>query len=76
MTLRKLVNGSCMATRVMPRIPSWSRKCDRNIGSKATFFITLDSLGVTWLIIDTNTGLCLWVIAVTRIDMLKSSSAT
>ena len=35
-----------------------------------------DSLGVTWLTIDTSTGLRLRVIAVTRIDMLKSSSAT
>ena len=76
MTLRKFVNGSCIATRLMPRMPSWSRRCDRNIGSKATFFITLDSLGVTWLMMETNTGLRLWVIAVTRIDMLKSSSAT
>ena len=38
--------------------------------------ITLDSLGVTWLMIDTKTGARLWVIAVTCIDMLKSSSAT
>src|ERR1035441_10382744 len=50
-TLRKFVNGSCIATRLMPRMPSWSRRCERNIGSKATFFITLDSLGVTWLMI-------------------------
>ena len=38
--------------------------------------MTLDSLGVTWLMIETNTGARLWVIAVTCIDMLKSSSAT
>src|SRR5262249_44550528 len=38
--------------------------------------MTLDSLGVTWLMMDTNTGERLWVIAVTCIDMLKSSSAT
>ncbi len=37
--------------------------------------MTLDSLGVTWLMIETNTGFVLWVIAVTCIDMLKSSSA-
>ena len=74
--MRKFVNGSCIATRLMPRMPSWSRKCERNMGSNATFFITLDSLGVTWLMIETNTGLRLCVIAVTRIDMLKSSSAT
>ena len=56
-TLRKLVNGSCISTRLMPRMPSWSRRCVRNIGSKATFFITLDSLGVTWLMMETKTGL-------------------
>ncbi len=60
----------------MPRMPRWSRRCVRNIGSKATFFITLDSLGVTWLMMETNTGFLRWVIAVTCIDMLKSSSAT
>ena len=38
--------------------------------------ITLDSLGVTWLMIEQNTGARRWVIAVTCIDMLKSSSAT
>ena len=38
--------------------------------------ITLDSLGVTWLMIETKTGAFLCVIAVTCIDMLKSSSAT
>ena len=37
---------------------------------------TEDSLGVTWLMIDRKTGLRLRVIAVTRIDILKSSSAT
>ena len=42
----------------------------------ATFLSTLDSLGVTWLMVDAKTGVCLWVIAVTRMDMLKSSSAT
>ena len=36
---------------------------------------TLDSLGVTSLMIDANTGLRLRVIAVTCIDMLNSSSA-
>ena len=38
--------------------------------------MTLDSLGVTWLMIETKTGARLCVIAVTCIDMLKSSSAT
>ena len=56
-TLRRLVSGSCITTRLTPRMPSWSRRCVRNIGSNATFFITLDSLGVTWLMIETNTGL-------------------
>ena len=32
--------------------------------------MTLDSLGVTWLMIEANTGARLWVIAVTRIGML------
>ena len=36
----------------------------------------LDSLGVTSLMIEVNSGLRLRVMAVTRIDMLKSSSAT
>ena len=38
--------------------------------------MTLDSLGVTWLMIWANTGFFLCVIAVTSIGMLKASSAT
>ena len=38
--------------------------------------MTLDSLGVTWLMIEQNTGFFLRVMAVTRIGMLKASSAT
>ena len=32
--------------------------------------MTLDSLGVTWLMIETNIAFLRWVIAVTCIDML------
>ena len=38
--------------------------------------MTLNSLGVTWLMIWVNTGFFLCVIAVTCIGMLKASSAT
>ena len=75
-TLRRLESGSCSTTRRTPLIASRSRRCVRNNGSIATFLSTLDSLGVTWLMMETKTGERLCVIAVTRIDMLKSSSAT
>ncbi len=52
------------------------RRWSRNRGCRASFLIRLDSLGDTWLMMETNTGLLRWVIAVTCIDMLKSSSAT
>ena len=38
--------------------------------------MTQDSLGVTWLMIELNTGARFIVIAVTCIGMLKASSAT
>ena len=47
-----------------------SRRWFRNNGSYATFLITLDSLGVTWLMIEANTGARWCVIAVTCIGML------
>ena len=75
-TLRRLESGSCITTRRTPLIERCSRRWVKKKGSIATFLSTLDSLGVTWLMIDTNTGDCLCVIAVTRMDMLKSSSAT
>ena len=69
-TGRRLLSGSCITTRRTLLIPRLSRRCVRNSGSYATFFTRLDSLGVTWLMMDVNTGERLCVIAVTRIGML------
>ncbi len=70
------VMRSCSVTRLTPRMPSVFLRCVRNIGSYATRFIALDSLGVTWLKYEATIACLRCVIAVTRIGMLNSSSAT
>jgi hypothetical protein len=55
-TLRRFESGSCIATRRTPLTASRSRRWVRNNGSIATFLSTLDSLGVTWLMIEAKTG--------------------
>src|ERR1700678_1911984 len=51
-TLRILVSGSCMETRLMPLMPSVLRRKLRNSGSMPMRLIRLDSLGVTWEMIE------------------------
>ncbi len=65
MNLRRFVNGSCIETLITLRQPSTSRKCAVNIGSIATRFIRLDSLGVTCEMIEVRIAFFLRVIAVT-----------
>ena len=73
---RSAVMRSCSVTRFTVFRPSVLRRCDRNIGSKETRLIALDSLGVTWLRYEATIASLRWVIAVTRIGMLNCSSAT
>ena len=75
-TGRRLVSASCSTTLSVPLTLRVFCRCARNSGSYATFLITLDSDGVTWLMMALNTGLRRCVIAVTVIGMLKASSAT
>ena len=53
MTLRKLVSGSCIDTRLTPRIAERvAQVAAVNSGSSATRLIRLDSLGVTCEMIE------------------------
>ena len=72
MNLRRLVSGSCIDTLMTLRQPSTSRRCAVNIGSIATRFIRLDSLGVTCEMIEVKIGFRLRVIAVTSMYALYS----
>ena len=55
-TLRKLVSGSCSDTRLTHLMPRPSRKPCSSSGSSDTRLIRLDSLGVTWLMIEVRIG--------------------
>ena len=64
MSLRRFVSGSCMTTRFTLRMLQVWRRCCVKIGSYATFLMTLDSDGVTWLMNDTQMASLRCVIAV------------
>jgi len=53
MNLRRLVSGSCISTRATLLIRHSSRRWRINSISQPRFLMTLDSLGVTWLIHET-----------------------
>ena len=75
-TLRMLVSGSCIDTRLMPLMPSVLRRKFRNSGSMPISLIRLDSDGVTCEMIEVRMASLRRVMAVTSMKALNSCRFT